>query len=76
MTVIFVTAISKLNFELKARLKKKNKMEKVYLQIRKGEGGKDSALLVEDMADMYIRSAKVNNFNYSVIQNKDGMVVL
>ena len=51
-------------------------MEKVYLQIRRGEGGKDSSLLVEDMADMYIKSAKINNFNYSVIENREGMIVL
>ena len=51
-------------------------MEKVYIQIRRGEGGKDSSLLVEDMADMYIKSAKINNFNYAIIQNKDGMIVL
>ena len=51
-------------------------MQKVYLQIRKGEGGRDSALLVEDMADMYIKSAKLNGFNYTVLENKDGMIVL
>ena len=51
-------------------------MQKIYLQLRKGEGGKDSALLVEDMADMYIKSAKINSFNYEILQNKDGMIVL
>ena len=51
-------------------------MNKIYIQIRRGEGGKDSSLLVEDMADMYIKSAKINNFTYSVMQNKDGMIVL
>jgi protein subunit release factor A len=51
-------------------------MQKVYIQIRRGEGGKDSSLLVEDMANMYIKAAKINNLNYSVVQNRDGMVVL
>ena len=51
-------------------------MEKVYIQIRRGEGGKDAALLVEDMADMYIKSAKINNFQYAILENKDGMIVL
>ena len=51
-------------------------MEKVYIQIRRGEGGKDSSLLVEDMADMYIKSAKINNFQYSILENKDGMIVV
>lgn len=51
-------------------------MEKVYIQIRRGEGGKDSSLLVEDMADMYIKAAKMNSLTYEIMKQAEGMVVL
>lgn len=37
-------------------------MEKIVLEIRSAEGGEDSKLLVRDMAAMYIKAAKNNNF--------------
>jgi len=37
-------------------------MEKIVLEIRSAEGGEDSKLLVKDMAAMYIKAAKNNNF--------------
>ena len=38
-------------------------METIYLEIRDAEGGQDSKLLVEDMKNIYIKTAKKNNFN-------------
>jgi len=36
------------------------------------EGGNDSKLLVVDLMDIYIRSAKNQNFNWRVVEVKDG----
>ena len=51
-------------------------MENIYLEIKDAEGGKDAKLLVEDMRDIYIKTAKINNFNYEVIEDRDGFVCL
>ena len=37
--------------------------QKVMLTIRASEGGIDSKNLSKDMADVYIRSAKINGFS-------------
>jgi protein subunit release factor A len=34
----------------------------IVLELRAAEGGEDSKLLVRDMAAMYIKAAKNNNF--------------
>lgn len=38
-------------------------MEQITLEIRDAEGGQDAKLLVNDMANIYIKTAKINNFN-------------
>jgi protein subunit release factor A len=38
------------------------KKETIILEIRAAEGGEDSKLLVRDMAAMYIKAARNNNF--------------
>lgn len=38
------------------------KTETIVLEIRAAEGGEDSKLLVRDMAAMYIKAARNNNF--------------
>lgn len=38
-------------------------MEKIILEIRASEGGEDSKLLVNEMYDIYMKTAKNNNFN-------------
>ncbi len=38
------------------------KTETIVIELRAAEGGEDSKLLVRDMAAMYIKAAKVNNF--------------
>lgn len=38
-------------------------METIYLEIRDAEGGQDAKLLVDDMKNIYIKTAKRQNFN-------------
>ncbi len=38
-------------------------MKKIILEIRASEGGEDSKLLVNEMRDIYIKTAKNNNLN-------------
>ena len=38
-------------------------MKKIALEIRASEGGEDSKLLVNEMRDIYIKTAKNNNLN-------------
>ena len=47
-------------------------MEKIIIEIRAAEGGQDSKLLVIDLMNIYIKSAHNNNFNYSIIDNREG----
>lgn len=37
-------------------------MEKIILEIRDAEGGTDAKLLVNEMRDIYIKTARNNNF--------------
>lgn len=47
-------------------------MEQIIIEIRAAEGGQDSKLLVEDLQNIYIKSAKSNNFNYKVTDTRPG----
>jgi protein subunit release factor A len=38
-------------------------MEKVILELRASEGGEDSKLLVNEMRNIYIKTAKNNNID-------------
>jgi protein subunit release factor A len=38
-------------------------MKKIILEIRASEGGEDSKLLVNEMRDIYVKTAKNNNLN-------------
>jgi len=38
-------------------------MEKIQLEIRDAEGGTDAKLLVGEMKNIYIKTAKNNNFD-------------
>jgi len=40
--------------------------ETIKLEIRAAEGGTDSKLLVNDMADLYKKAALINSFTFSV----------
>ena len=46
-------------------------MEQIIIEIRAAEGGQDSKLLVEDLRDIYLKTARTNNFDYKVV-NRDG----
>jgi len=51
-------------------------MEKILLEIRDAEGGSDAKLLVGEMKDIYIKTAKINNLNYNIVDEKEGFVSL
>lgn len=47
-------------------------MEKIIIEIRSAEGGQDSKLLVQDLKNIYLKAARNNNFDYKIIDNRDG----
>ena len=47
-------------------------MEQIIIEIRSAEGGQDSKLLVEDLKDIYLKTARVNNFDCKVVDSRDG----
>lgn len=50
------------------------KKESIILEIRASEGGSDSKLIVVDMMNIYLKSARVNNFESSILENREGYV--
>ena len=46
--------------------------QKITLEIRAGEGGQDANLLVKEMAGIYEKAAKVENFTFSLLSEKVG----
>ena len=49
-------------------------MKKIALEIRASEGGEDSKLLVNEMRDIYIKTAKNNNLNWLITEERLGFV--
>lgn len=49
-------------------------MEQIILEIRDAEGGEDAKLLVADMRDIYIKTAKINGYNWKIQEARDGFV--
>lgn len=47
-------------------------MESIILEIRASEGGTDSKLIVEDMMNIYLKSARINNFSSTILEKRDG----
>jgi protein subunit release factor A len=43
-------------------------MKTILIEIRSGEGGQDSKMLVEDMAGIYQKACSINNFTCEVKQ--------
>jgi protein subunit release factor A len=43
-------------------------MEKIVIEIKGAEGGKDAKLLVDDMASVYTKASKNNGFTIDVKQ--------
>lgn len=48
------------------------KNQEILIEIRAAEGGNDSKLLVKDLMDIYIKYAKINQFNYQIKENIEG----
>lgn len=51
-------------------------MKKILLEIRASEGGEDSKLLVGEMKNIYIKTAKINNLDWLTVEERDGFVSL
>lgn len=50
------------------------KKESIVLEIRASEGGTDSKLIVEDMANIYLKSARINEFDCKILEKRDGYI--
>ena len=46
----------------------------IYLQIKPGEGGKDSELFAKDLIDAYKKHALRNNLKFSLIRNNPKLI--
>jgi len=49
-------------------------MEKVIVEIRSAEGGMDSKLLARDLANVYKKAARVENFSFSILEEREGYI--
>lgn len=49
---------------------------KTYIEIRDAKGGRDAKILVDEMADIFQRSAKLNGFSCGIDHWREGFVVL
>lgn len=48
------------------------KKETIILEIRASEGGEDSKLLVKDLLNIYIKSSKINNLEFKILESREG----
>ena len=51
-------------------------MKTINLEIRDGNGGSDAKLLVMEMQDIYMKTAKNNNLACSIVDTREGFVHL
>jgi len=51
-------------------------MENYRLEIKNSEGGEDSKLLVDEMFNIYTKTILRNNFKYSIIEQRKGLVAI
>lgn len=51
-------------------------MENINLEIRDGNGGSDAKLLVLEMQNIYMKTAKNNNLKCSIVDAREGFVHL
>jgi len=51
-------------------------METIIVEIRSAEGGSDSKLLARDLADVYKKAARVENFSFSTVEEREGYISL
>ena len=48
----------------------------IIIEIRAAEGGDDSKLLVTDLANIYLKSARNNDFSYKIMSDISGFTSL
>ena len=48
------------------------KQESIILEIRAGEGGSDAKLLVRDTLNIYVKSARNQNFDCKMHEEREG----
>lgn len=48
------------------------KKQSIIIEIRAAEGGDDSKLLVTDLANIYLKSARNNDFSYKIMDEISG----
>lgn len=51
-------------------------MKTINLEIRDGNGGSDAKLLVKEMQNIYMKTAKINNLECSIVDAREGFVHL
>lgn len=51
-------------------------MGKIHLEIRDAEGGTDAKLLVTEMQDIYTKTARLNNLECSIVEERSGFAHL
>ena len=51
-------------------------MKTIIIEIRASEGGNDSKLLVTDLMNIYLRSARNKNFSSKIVEERDGFASL
>lgn len=51
-------------------------MEKIHLEIRDAEGGTDAKLLVGQMVDIYTKTARINNLDCNIVEERNGFAHL
>jgi protein subunit release factor A len=47
-------------------------MEKIIIEIRAAEGGLDSKMLVEDLRNIYVKTARNHGLKYDIIEDRNG----
>lgn len=52
------------------------KQETIILEIRAAEGGSDSKLLVEDLRDIYLKSARNQSFDFKIEEQRNGLCII
>jgi protein subunit release factor A len=51
-------------------------MEKIILELRAAEGGKDACIFAKELADVYRKAARVENFSISTLKETEGYISL
>jgi protein subunit release factor A len=70
---LYINNLSGIRLLFIKKLKKNNKMKNsIIIEIRASEGGNDSKLLVNDLMDIYLKSARNNNFSSKILEELNG----